>query len=405
MRLGLRANLGQFSLLVAVNAFVGALVGLERSVVPLLATETFAVASAFAAMSFLVSFGATKAAANLFAGTLSERFGRRRVLIIGWLVGLPVPLLIIAAPDWGWVVGANALLGINQGLAWSMTVNMKIDLVGAHRRGLALGLNESAGYLAVGLAALAAGLVAERYGLRPEPLYLGIAFVAAGTALSVLFVRDTGGHIALERAIEARHSPGKAGRSLRSAFADGTLRRPDLQALSQAGLVNNANDALVWALLPIVLLSRGMDPVAIATVAGAYPIAWGLLQVPAGWLSDKLGRWRLIVSGMLIQGVAVAGFIVDAGAEAAFAAAVALGAGTALVYPALLAAVSDRVPASDRATSIGVYRFWRDLGTMAGALAAGLMADLLGRDTAIAAVALATLASGVVLAVRLPRDG
>jgi MFS family permease len=370
--------------------------------VPLLATETFGIGMAATATSFLVSFGATKALANLFAGTLSERHGRRRILILGWLVGVPVPLLIIAAPDWGWVVLANAFLGINQGLTWSMTVNMKVDLAGPRRRGLALGLNESAGYLAVGAAAFAAGVVAERYGLRPEPFYLGIAFVAAGLALSVLFVRDTGGHVALERATEAPDT--RAHRSLRSAFSDGTLHRPDLQALSQAGLVNNANDALVWALLPIILLGRGMHPGAIAAVAASYPITWGLCQIPAGWLSDRIGRWTPIVAGMLLQGIAVAGFMVDAGLEGALAAAIALGVGTALVYPALLAAVSDRVPAVDRATSVGVYRFWRDIGTMAGALAVGVLADSVGREPAIGAVALATLASGLVVAARLPRD-
>lgn len=404
VRLGLRPNLAQFSLLVAVNAFVGALVGLERSVLPLLATETFAISTAAAVTSFLVAFGAAKALANLLAGALSDRYGRRRVLILGWLIGIPVPILIIAAPDWGWVVAANALLGVNQGLAWSMTVNMKIDLVGPRRRGLALGANESAGYLAVGVAAFAAGLIAERYGLRPAPFYLGIAIVAAGAALSVLFLRDTAEHVALEGSEVGAPVPVQAGGAspLRIAFLDGSMRRSDLQALSQAGLVNNANDALVWALLPIILLGRGMDPAAIAAVAAAYPLAWGVGQIPAGWLSDRVGRRGPIVAGMSLQAAAVAGFMLDAGVVAAVVAAVALGVGTALVYPTLLAAVSDRVGPASRATAIGVYRFWRDIGTLVGALAVGVLADVVSGDAAIAAMAVATFVSGLVVLRRLP---
>lgn len=406
VHLGLRANLPQFALLVAISAFVGALVGLGRSVLPLLAAETFAISAATAATSFLVSFGAAKAAANLFAGQLSERYGRRRILIVGWLFGLPVPFLIIAAPDWGWIVAANALLGVNQGLAWSMTVNMKIDLVGPRRRGVALGANESAGYLAVGFAAFAAGIVAEASHLRPEPFYLGIAIVAAGTALSVLFVHDTGEHVALEESMAPQRATMVRGaRPLRAAFMDGSFRRSDLQALSQAGLVNNANDALVWALLPIVLLGRGMDPGAIALVAGAYPLAWGLGQIPAGWLSDRVGRRSPIVVGMLLQAVAIAEFAFDTGVGPTLAGAIALGIGTALVYPTLLAAVGDLVAPGERASAIGVYRFWRDIGTMVGALMAGIVADTFGSGTAIGAVAAATLLSGLLVAARLPRRG
>ena len=386
-------------MLLAVNAFVGALVGLERTVVPLLAGEVFGIASAAAVASFLVAFGPAKALGNLFAGRLSERVGRRRVLIGGWLLGLPVPFIVIWAPDWGWVVAANLLLGLNQGLAWSMTVNMKIDLVGPRNRGLALGLNESAGYIAVGLSAFAAGSIAAVAGLRPEPFYLGIAAVAAGTALSVLFIRDTGGHVAAEDAGKTADVVPDLGR----AFADGTVRRSDLQAIHQAGFVNNANDAFVWAVLPLVLLARGLDVAAVGLVAAAYPVTWGLLNVPAGWLSDRLGRLPLIVGGMLVQAAAVASIAPDLGLTGALISAVLLGAGTAMVYPTLIAAVSDRVTPAARATHIGVYRFWRDIGTMAGAVGAGMATDQFGPVAAILGVALITATSGLLAAIRLPR--
>ncbi|CAN5765050.1 MFS transporter [soil metagenome] len=370
-----------------------------------MAGEAFGIASAAAVASFLVAFGPAKALGNLFAGRLSERVGRRRVLIAGWLLGLPVPVIVLWAPDWGWVVAANLLLGLNQGLAWSMTVNMKIDLVGPARRGLALGLNESAGYVAVGVMAYAAGAVAERTGLRPEPFYLGIAVAAAGTALSVLFVRDTAPHVAAElRLVRDRHVPAEPLPTLRQAFVEGTVRRRDLQALAQAGLMSNANDALVWALIPVVLLGRGLDVGAVALVAAAYPVSWGVIQIPAGWLSDRIGRYPLIVAGMLLQAAAVAAFALDLGLGGALLAALALGVGTALTYPTLMAAVSDRAGPAVRATYLGVYRFWRDIGTMAGALFAGIVADTLGAGAAIGAVAAATAASGIFVSWRLPRD-
>jgi MFS family permease len=367
----------------------------ERSVLPLVAGEDFGIASAAAATSFIAAFGPSKALANLFAGRLSERFGRRWVLVAGWLIGLPVPFMVIAAPDWSWVVAANLLLGVNQGLCWSMTVNMKVDLVGPARRGFALGLNEAAGYLAVGAAAFAAGMVAERFSLRPEPFYLGVAAAALGLALSALFVRDTAAHVAHEAAVH--HGPEDVVPSLRRAFADGTWRRRELVALSQAGLATNLNDGLAWGILPLVLVGRGFGVAEVALVVAVYPVTWGVLQLATGAASDRLGRRGLIVAGMVVQGAAIAAFAVSGGLGFALAAAVALGFGTALVYPTLLAAVGDAVHPSERATALGVYRFWRDSGTMVGALGAGLVADALGFDVAIAAVAVATAGSGVVV--------
>ncbi len=398
--LGLRANWRQFALLVAINAFVGGMVGLERAILPLVAKDEFGIASKTAAVSFVATFGLAKAVTNLLAGRLSERFSRRRVLIAGWLFGLPVPFILIWAPSWAWVIGANALLGVNQGLAWSMTVNMKVDLAGPKQRGLALGLNEAAGYLAVAGAALATGLIAERYGLRPEPFYLGIAFAAAGLALSALFVRDTATHVELE---SARHPGASTALSLRRSFAETSWRQPHLFGVSQAGFVNNLNDGLAWGIFPLFFASRGLELNRIALLAGAYPLVWGSLQLATGWASDVLGRKPVIVVGMLLQGIALA----LAGANDSFGgwlvAVVLLGVGTALVYPALLAAIGDAVSPGERATSLGVYRFWRDAGAMAGALCAGALADLFGFEVAIQAVAALTAASGILAASTLRR--
>ncbi len=391
--LGLRANWRQFALLVAVNAFVGGMVGLERTILPLLAKDEFGIASKAAAVSFIAAFGLAKALSNLVAGHLSERITRRRVLIAGWLFALPVPLLLIWAPAWSWVVAANAFLGVNQGLTWSMTVNMKVDLAGPRRRGLALGLNEAAGYVSVAAAAYLTGLIAERYGLRPEPFYLGIAFAASGLALSVLFVRDTAAFVAHEGGGHGPELP-----TLRRSFVDTTWRRPQLFAVSQAGFVNNLNDGVAWGIFPLFFASRGLEIDRIAVLAAAYPLVWGLLQLVTGWGSDLVGRKPAIVGGMLLQAAAIS-FV---GASDAFSAwlvaVVLLGAGTALVYPTLLAAIGDAVAPRERATSLGVYRFWRDAGAVAGALAAGALADLFGFQAAIQAVAALTAASGVVAA-------
>jgi MFS family permease len=400
VRLGLAANWRQFALLVAINAFVGGMVGLERSVLPVLAKEEFGIASSTVAVSFIASFGLSKAAANLWAGNLSERYSRRRVLIAGWLFGLPVPFAIIFAPAWGWIVAANALLGINQGLAWSMTVNMKVDLAGPQRRGLALGLNEAAGYLSVAGAAYLAGVIAESHGVRPEPFFLGIAFAALGLALSVLFVHDTGAHVRLEAGTHAAPAESREA-SLRRSFAEATWRRPYLAGVSQAGFVNNLNDGLAWGIFPLFFVARGLELDRIAVLAALYPLVWGGGQLATGWLSDVAGRLPLITAGMLAQGLAISlvGFGDSFGTW--LVAVALLGVGTAMVYPTLLAAIGDAVHPGSRATTMGVYRFWRDSGAMAGALLGGLLADAFGFNVAIQSVAVLTAASGVVAAMAM----
>ncbi|MGH2587654.1 MAG: MFS transporter [Dehalococcoidia bacterium] len=395
IRLGLRANAGQFWLLVLINAFVGGMVGLERSILPGLAESDFGITSATVAVSFIATFGLTKALANLVAGRLAGRFSRRSLLIAGWLCGLPVPLIIIFAPAWSWVVAANVLLGLNQGLCWSMTVNMKIDLVGPRSRGLALGLNEAAGYLAVAVAALLAGLIAERAGFRPEPFYLGIAFASAGLALSVLLVRDTAPFVALEA---ADHGSQARSPSLWRSFAETTWRRSRLFGITQAGFVNNLNDGLAWGIFPLFFAARDLSLGRIALLAAAYPLVWGGLQLGTGWASDRLGRKPLIVGGMVLQGLAIALIGGGSGFTPWLAGVCLLGLGTAMVYPTLLAAIGDAVHPEERSTALGVYRFWRDAGAMAGALAAGLIADLFGFTAAIQTVAVLTVVSGIVAA-------
>jgi len=402
VRLGLRANLGQFSILVLLNAFVGAMVGLERTVLPLVGTQQFGLASTTAVLSFIASFGLSKALINLAAGAVADRVGRRRVLMVGWLLGIPVPVLILVAPSWGWVVAANLLLGANQALCWSMTVNMKIDLVGPARRGLALGLNESAGYAAVGLATLAAAAAAAAYGLRSGPFGLGIGIPIVGLALTVLLVRDTSGHVAAEtEQLGGPQSPPPPRSGLGNILAFVSWRDRDLFACSQAGLVNNLNDGMAWGLFPIFLSRAGLTLGAIALITAAYPLSWGVLQLGTGSLSDRLGRKPLIVAGMALQGVALLAMVKVQGEGLWLAAAIALGLGTALVYPTLLAAVSDLAHPSWRASAVGVYRMWRDLGYVVGALAAGLIADVAGIPAAITAVALVTLASALLTLLRL----
>lgn len=399
LRLGLRANLAQFALLVAVNALVGGMLGQERTVLPLLAAREFALTAYTAALTFILAFGATKAATNYLAGTLSDRFGRKPVLVAGWLIGLPVPLLLIWAPSWGWVVAANVLLGVNQGLTWSTTVIMKIDLVGPRRRGLAMGLNEAAGYLAVAATALATGYLAARYGLRPEPFFLGIAVAALGLGLSTLAVRETRDHARLEAAQHA--IPAGGGLSDREIFTRTSFREPALSSASQAGMVNNLNDGLAWGLFPVLFATAGLSITRIGVLAALYPAVWGLGQLVTGPLSDRIGRKPLIVGGMLLQAGAL-GLVAAAGTFAGWTvAAVLLGAGTAMVYPTLLAAVGDVAHPAWRARAVGVYRLWRDGGFAVGALAAGVLADAYGIRAAISAVAALTAASGMLAAARM----
>jgi MFS family permease len=394
--LGLRANWQQFSLLVVINAFVGGMVGIERTVVPLIGAEEFAIASTTLVVSFIVSFGIVKAFANLLSGHLADVWGRKRVLVIGWLFGLPVPFMIIWAPSWQWIVAANSLLGINQGLAWSMTVIMKIDLVGPKSRGLAVGVNEFAGYVAVGATAFLTGYLASRYGLRPVPFYLGIGYAILGLMLSVLLVRDTRAHVRLELAGREEQNG-----TIRfwQVFALTSFRDRNLFAASQAGLVNNLNDGMSWGIFPLFFTTFGLGVERIGILKAVYPVTWGILQVITGPLSDRWGRKGLIVAGMWVQATALLLTAATGDFVPWLAASVLLGIGTAMVYPSLIAAVSDASSPAWRARSLSVYRFWRDLGYAVGALTAGIIADLFGFAWAIASVAALTFLSGLVVAI------
>jgi len=399
IRLGLGPNLAQFTLLVVVNAFVGAMVGLERTILPAIAEHDFHLAARTAVLSFIVVFGLVKAATNYFAGRLSDAVGRKRVLVAGWLVALPVPLLLMWAPSWTWVLVANALLGASQGLTWSTTVIMKIDLAGPSRRGFAMGLNEFAGYGAVALSALATGYVASVYGLRPEPFYLGIGFAVIGLVLSVAIVRETHGHAQHEATIDA--AAAEPPPSQREIFLRTSLRDRELSSVSQAGLVNNLNDGMAWGLFPLVYAAAGISLERIGWLAAIYPGVWGIGQLFTGALSDRIGRKWLIAAGMWIQAAGIA-LIASTVQLVGFAAgAMLLGVGTAMVYPTLLAAIADVAHPSWRASAVGVYRLWRDLGYAVGAVLAGITADAFGIATAIWAIAGVTFASGVVVALRM----
>ncbi|WP_245451199.1 MFS transporter [Borborobacter arsenicus] len=398
IRLGLRENWRQFFLLVLINAFVGGMVGIERTVVPLIGTEEFGIASTTLVVSFIVSFGVVKACANLVSGKLADLWGRKRVLVLGWLFGLPVPFMILWAPSWTWIVAANALLGISQGLAWSMTVIMKVDLVGPQGRGMAVGLNEFAGYLAVGVTAFLTGYLAEQYSLRPVPIWLGVGYAVLGTVLSVLLVRDTREHVRLEAAGHEREAEPL---TFSEVFALASFRDRNLFAASQAGLVNNLNDGMSWGIFPLFFAANGLGVERIGALKAVYPAVWGMLQVFTGPLSDRWGRKGLIVAGMWIQAGALllTAFTRDFGWW--LMASLLLGLGTAMVYPSLIAAVSDASHPSWRARSLSVYRFWRDLGYAIGALSAGLIADSFGFASAIGAIGALTFLSGCVVALQM----
>lgn len=398
-RLGIQENWVQFSLLVLVNAFVGAMVGLERSILPAIAEESFEVAAKTAVLSFIVVFGLSKAMTNYVAGRLSETYGRKAVLVGGWLVALPVPVLLMWAPSWNWIVAINALLGISQGLTWSTTVIMKIDLAGPKQRGMAMGLNEFAGYLAVAGSALATGYLASIYGPRTEPFYLGVGFAVIGTLLSLVLVRDTSEHARVEA--ETHKGEAHSDLSARDIFVKMSFTDKTLSSVSQAGLVNNLNDGMAWGLFPIVFAAAGLSIAQIGGLAAIYPAVWGLGQLFTGALSDKLGRKVFITYGMWLQAAGIAVVALGSG-FAIFALALALiGAGTAMVYPTLLAAIGDVAHPDWRSSAVGIYRLWRDSGYAAGAVMAGLIADLVSTDAAVWSVAALTLLSGLVVQIRM----
>jgi MFS family permease len=401
VRLGLKENWRQFALLVLVNAFVGGMVGLERTIVPLVGSQEFGLVLKTAIFSFIVSFGVVKACSNLVSGALADSFSRKKVLVAGWLFGVPVPFMLMLAPSWGWIVAANVLLGVNQGLAWSMTVLMKIDLVGPRGRGLAVGLNEFSGYLAVGLTALATGYLAAVYGLRPEPFYLGVAYVVLGLLVSAFLVRDTGEHVRLE--MEA-HPPEPSPLSFREVFSMTSFKDRNLFACSQAGLVNNLNDGMSWGVFPLFFNTFGLGVERIGVLKAIYPAIWGILQILTGPLSDRWGRKGLIVAGMWVQAGGIFATVFGRSFGWWLLGSVLLGLGTAMVYPSLIAAVSDASHPSWRARSLSVYRFWRDLGYAIGALSAGVVADAFGLSWAIGLAGVLTFLSGVLVAISMRGD-
>ena len=398
--LGLRENLGQFSLLVLVNAFVGAMVGLERSILPAIAEQEFHLAARAAILSFIVVFGITKAITNYGAGRLADRLGRKHVLVAGWLVAIPVPFLLMWGPSWKWIVAANVLLGVSQGLTWSLTVIMKIDLVGPKRRGLAMGVNEFSGYIAVAASAFATGWIAARYGLRPQPFYLGIVYVACGLLISALLVHDTRDHVAHETALRSAKQA-EAHVSQREVFWRTTLSDRNLSSVSQAGLVNNLNDGMAWGIFPLYFAAAGIGLERIGVLAALYPATWGMMQLFTGAWSDRIGRKRLIVGGMWVQAIGIAITAATTSFTPFALGSLLLGLGTAMVYPTLLATIGDVAHPGWRASAVGVYRLWRDLGYAIGALLAGMVADAFGLAAAMWLVAVITFGSGTIVALRM----
>ncbi len=405
IKLGLKENWKQFSLLVLVNMLVGGMVGLERTVVPLVGTEEFKIGSDIVVFSFIIAFGVVKAFTNLVSGVLADKYTRRRVLILGWIIGLPVPFLLAWGPGWNWIIAANMLLGVSQGLTWSMTVNMKIDLVGPKKRGFAMGINEAAGYGAVGLTALLTGYLAAEYGLRPQPFYIGIFYTIAGLILSILVIKDTRKYAQLESAMvtattsgEKMHTP-----NLLWVFKETSFRNKNLFSISQAGLINNLNDGMSWGVFPLLFINMGVGLEGVGWIKAVYPVVWGVGQIITGPLADRLGRKPLIVWGMFVQvlGHIVIGLEFFSPLTSGLVGSVFLGIGTAMVYPALLAAVSDAAHPSWRASGLGVYRFWRDIGYAVGALMAGIVAHYLGLIWAVHIAGFITFLSGIVVWIRM----
>ena len=406
VELGLRQNAAQFALLVAVNALVGGMVGQQQTVLPLLAESEFGLTGYTFVFTYVAAFGITKAAANWFAGTLSDRYGRKPVLLVGWLFAVPVPLMLIAAPNWGWVVAANVLLGINQGLTWSTTVVMKIDLVGPRQRGLAMGLNEAAGYGAVAVTSLLAGYLAGEYGLRPAPFLLGLFYIALALLLSGVFVRETRDHARLEAGAHIPRADGlhdhlHAGLTDRQIWAQASLKEPALSSASQAGLVNNLNFGLSWGLFPLLFATADLPVAQIGLLFALYPGVWGAGQLITGALSDRIGRKHLVTAGMTVQAGALAVIAASDGFAGWATGTALLGAGTAMVYPTLLAVIGDVAHPAWRGRAVGVYRVWRDLGYAVGAVLGGIVADLLGLHAAVWAAAAVSAGSATVVAVRM----
>lgn len=394
IQLGLKENWRQFTLLVIINAFVGGMVGLERSILPQIAEVEFAIAAKTAILSFIIVFGIVKAISNYFAGAFANKIGRKNLLVIGWVFGLPVPFMLMFAPSWDWIVAANVLLGINQGLAWSSTVVMKIDLVGEKQRGFAMGLNEFAGYLAVALVAFLTGYIAAEYGLRPYPFILGIALAVLGLLGSIFFIKDTRKHVAAENSFS--DTP-----MLKNIFWETTWKHPNLGAVTQAGLVNNLNDGMAWGIFPILLASKGFSLEAIGVVTAVYPAVWGFGQLFTGKMADLYNKKHLLFLGMLLQGIALGMFLFANSLTHYIILSAILGWGTAMVYPTFLATVAENTHPKDRANSVGVFRLWRDLGYAIGAILTGLIADTFGLEASILSIAFLTVASALVIAFRM----
>lgn len=405
IKLGLRENWQQFSLLVLVNMLVGGMVGLERTVVPLVGTEEFGIKSDMVVFSFIIAFGVVKAFTNLVSGVLADRFTRKKVLVLGWLVGLPVPFMLAWGPEWNWIIAANILLGVSQGLAWSMTVNMKIDLVGPGNRGLAMGWNEAAGYGAVGLTALLTGYLAAAYGLRPAPFYIGIFYTVAGLLLSILVIKDTRAYAKLEAMQTSGGQPLKKP-GLLWVFKETSFKNRNLFAISQAGLVNNLNDGMSWGVFPLLFLSAGVGLEGVGWIKAVYPVVWGAGQIITGPLADRWGRKPLIVWGMLVQalGHLLIGLEFFSPLWSGLYSSVLLGIGTAMVYPALLAGVSDVAHPAWRASSLGVYRFWRDIGYTVGAVMSGIVAAWFGLIWAVHIAGIITFCAGIFVWVRMREE-